>query len=196
VSRPRVCRCGCGARLPKGRRRWASDDCSRRGVEQNRPEIGTQRTAADGRVWIYQPDHPCARKDGWALRHRLLAHDQLTGGRARCVNCRRQFARFAALKVIHLNGVLGDDHIDNLFAGCEPCARIVSIGVWLDHQPWLSATLNGSDAIRALAGLARELAQGVHVGDTPQTDPLRGSAPGHPDGAAGDRDEQPQEVAR
>lgn len=96
--------------------------------------VGTERTYADGYVWVKTPDHPLAHTTGgmrgWVRRHRQRLYDSCGGAPQKCVYCeyslewRGQYQR--CVNVDHFNEVKGDDRIENLFASCYWCNLLKS----------------------------------------------------------------------
>ena len=76
----------------------------------------------DGYVAVQAADHPLANKNRQALLHRVVAYDAWGAGWQRCWSCHERVQWLKTLRVVHLDGDLTNNDVDNLAPACHCCA--------------------------------------------------------------------------
>lgn len=104
-----ICKCGCGKETKPGNRFILGHHTNRNKKGPDSPNWKGGRRKEDGYVLIYCPEHPCSRKDGYILEHRIIMEQYLG----------RQLEPEEVSH--HINEVKDNNTIENL----ELCLRII-----------------------------------------------------------------------
>lgn len=75
-----------------------------------------------GYALVKVPDHPLARRTGWAYEHRAVLYDAIGEGPHRCHWCSQKLD-WSDIVVDHLNERKDDNSLGNLVVSCSFCNR-------------------------------------------------------------------------
>lgn len=175
----KVCVCGCGEPVAKGRSKYASSRCARRTwkkaekvkkaadpkrqTPKGAPQVGEERRSATGYWRVYQPDHPLAGRDGWAGINRVDMYDYHEG-KCPCF-ATGQLGEWKDARVMKIT--LSDGNRD-LQVVCNWHGRVIAFG------EWLSAQTPGDDMRGVLAGLNLLMKRPCPANDQPNNTVVRG----------------------